>query len=168
MFEDLRHLYHSKSFESFAQGLVESNEVKEVDPYAVPVRIMLLSFVIGDQLHFNCKSGKDRTGIAQDQVQEYAELRALLNEYPNSRQEKKQFNDFRRMVFTNIALNSGSLEIIRQNLALPGSKTDATVSGRFMPGFYTRYRGLSTLSKATFAGTDSDFDEMCKVYLTRQ
>jgi hypothetical protein len=151
LFSDLRYLYHEGMHEKFSQGLVESSHVKGVDPYAVPVRVNLLSFLIGEQSHFNCKSGKDRTGELTDQICEFAELREQFNEYPKQRVEKKLFNHHRQHIHTNIAMNGGSLEIIKQNLGLPGSKADASVSGRFKDGFYQKYKGLSNIDNTSYA-----------------
>jgi len=151
LYSDFRFLFHEGMHEKFSQGLVETSHVKEIDPYALPVRVIILSFLIGEQGHFNCKSGKDRTGELHDQIQEFAELREQFNEYPKQRVEKKLFNYHRQHIHTNIALNGGSLEIIKQNLGVPGSKADAAVSGRFKEGFYQKYKGLSNVDNLTYA-----------------
>lgn len=38
-----------------------------------------------------------------------------------------------------LAMNGSSMDIMRQNLGIPGSKMDAVISGRFLPGYYQKY-----------------------------
>jgi hypothetical protein len=159
LYNDLRFLYHNGLHEKWTQGVVETDEVKDIDNYSVPVRIIMLSFMIGEQAHFGCKSGKDRTGEAQDQCMEFAEMREQFGEYPQVKLEKKKFNEHRKQIHTNLAMNAGSLDIIRVNVALYGSKMDKSVAGRFLPGFFHKYKGLSSLDKITFESKDKAWDK---------
>ncbi|KAL0486246.1 hypothetical protein AKO1_001665 [Acrasis kona] len=159
LYNDLRFLYHDGMHEKFTQGVIESTDVKDIDNYSVPVRILMLSFMIGEQAHFGCKSGKDRTGEAQDQCMEFAEMREQFGEYPKVREEKQKFNEHRKQIHTSIAMNAGSMDIIRVNVALPGSKMDKSVAGRFLPGFFVKYKGLSSLDNIAYANKDKEWDK---------
>jgi hypothetical protein len=152
LYSDFEQMYFDNVHEKFSQGLIESNDVNDV--YSIPVRIIMLSFLLGEQSHFNCKSGKDRTGELQDQCQEFAEMREQCQTYPRAMSEKSEYNDHRRHVHTMLALNGGSLEIIKQNLGIMGSKMDTCISGRFLPGFYKQYKGLSSLDTCGIGSSD--------------
>jgi hypothetical protein len=162
LYSDFEQMYFDGIHEKFSQGLIESNDVNDV--YSIPVRIMMLSFLLGEQSHFNCKSGKDRTGELQDQCQEFAEMREQCQAYPRAVSEKSEYNDHRRHVHTMLAMNGGSLEIIKQNLGIIGSKMDTCISGRFLPGFYKRYKGLSSLDTVGIGSSDrwTMYDEIAK------
>ncbi|KAL0486253.1 hypothetical protein AKO1_001867, partial [Acrasis kona] len=152
LFSDLQQMYFDGSHEKFCQGIIVNDEINDV--YSIPVRISMLSFLMSEQTHFNCKSGKDRTGELQDQCQEFAEMREQTKMYPRSKNEKEEYNDYRRHVHTMVAMNGGSLEIIKQNLGVIGSKMDTCISGRFLPGYYKKYKGLSSLDTSGISGSD--------------
>lgn len=162
LFKDITTLYHSKYHERFVQGLVETSELQKVDPYSLPVRVLMLSFLLGEETHFNCKSGKDRTGQCADQCMVFAEVRAQYGKYIVSQNEKNEFNDHCRAIHTAIALNASSLEIIKENLGIPGSKMDKVASARFIKGFYERYKGLASFDTATFASSDEEWNQIVR------
>lgn len=150
MFElwfDMKDLYHNKEHEKFSQHVIESTEVKEIDPYSIPVRVALLTFHMGEQSHFHCKSGKDRTGMMEEHIEEFAELHAQYGEYPRVRAEKEKYNNHRRQIQTVLSMNGSTLDITAQNNGIPGSKVDKAVSGRFMKSYFHKYLGLAHFEK---------------------
>ncbi|KAL0478526.1 hypothetical protein AKO1_008195, partial [Acrasis kona] len=150
LYADMLQMYYDGVHEKFSQGLVINDTANDV--YSLPVRISMLSFLMSEQSHFNCKSGKDRTGELQDQCQEFAEIREHTKDFPRYSQEQMGYDDHNRHIHTMIAMNGGSLEIIKQNLGIIGSKLDTCISGRFLPGFYKKYKGLSSLDTTGISG----------------
>ena len=158
LYRDTITMYHSKYPECFGQGLVETSELQNVDPYSLPVRVLMLGFLLGEETHFNCKSGKDRTGQCADQCLSYAEVREQYNRYTVSDQEREQFTSHFRAIHTAFAINGSSLEIIKENLGIPGSKMDKVASARFIKGFYSRYKGLAAFDTVPPASSDEPWN----------
>eukprot|EP01080_Neovahlkampfia_damariscottae_P004075 gene4075-7364_t len=154
LFTDMRELYHDREHEKFSQQVIESSEVKEIDSFSIPVRILLLGFHIGEQVHFNCKSGKDRTGMMAEHCCEFVELHAQYGEYPRVRAEKEKYNKHRQKIQQTLSMNGSTLDITQMNQGIPGSKIDQSMSGRFEEGWYKKYKGLSKLGKVKFATKD--------------
>jgi len=154
LYSDMNELYNDKEHEKFSQQIFESKEVKEIDPYSIPVRILLISFHMGEQLHYNCKSGKDRTGMMTEHLEEFVEIHAQYGEYPRVRIEKEKYNSHRKQIQNIISMNGSTLDITQMNTGVPGSKIDKAMSGRFYTGYYQKYKGLETLPKAKFSTKD--------------
>ncbi|KAL9643807.1 hypothetical protein ABK040_013221 [Willaertia magna] len=171
LYSSLKSLYHSKQHEKFNQGLIESEEVKVGDPYAIPVRIVLLSFIIGEQVHFNCKSGKDRTGALMDECQEFAEIREHLTYYPKPFVKDAKLGEYRQKVRTNISMNGGNLDICKYNIGFRGSKLDKTISSKFYTRkiydekdkvigeipYFKAFKGFADIDDKTYASKDDDW-----------
>jgi rubrerythrin len=160
LFTDLKELYHDREHEKFSQQVLESSEIKDIDSFSIPVRILLLSFHIGEQTHFNCKSGKDRTGMMAEHCLEFVELHAEYGEYPRVRAEKEKYNKHRQQIQQTLSMNGSTLDITQMNQGIPGSKIDQSMSGRFQEGWYRKYRGLSKLGKVKFATKDEWYKYM--------
>jgi hypothetical protein len=160
LFTDLKELYHDREHEKFSQQVLESSEIKDIDSFSIPVRILLLSFHIGEQTHFNCKSGKDRTGMMAEHCLEFVELHAQYGEYPRVRAEKEKYNKHRQQIQQTLSMNGSTLDITQMNQGIPGSKIDQSMSGRFQEGWYRKYRGLSKLGKVKFATKDEWYKYM--------
>jgi hypothetical protein len=115
LFSDFKYIYHNKIHENFSQHVIESSEVKDIDSYSIPVRIALLSFLMGEQVHTFCKSGKDRTGMMIEHCQEFVELHSQYGLYPRVREEKKKYDLHRKDIQTSLSMNSSTLEITKMN-----------------------------------------------------
>lgn len=147
MYMEVRDLYHNYHHEDFAYSLYETNDVMKVDPYAVSVLIAIITFSLGEQFHFCCKTGLSRTGELHDQILEYCEWRYQFGFFPEQKKDKETFNKHRKAIHSIIALNGCTHEIARYNTGIPGSKVNKNVSGRFLPGLYDKYNGLSSFDK---------------------
>lgn len=154
LYSDMTELYNDKEHEKFSQHVIESKEVKEIDPYSIPVRILLIGFHMGEQLHYNCKSGKDRTGMMTEHCEEYVELHAQYGEYPRVRLEKEKYNNHKKQIQNILSMNGSTLDITQLMAGIPGSKTDQAMSGRFYPGYYHKYRGLEYFPKLKYSTKD--------------
>ena len=114
----IRDIWNTQSYRS------EGNE-----PYKMVSRLALLSHMIGITPSFNCKSGKDRTGLLDVETKFLAARIARTGlvpkpDSPLNEQEKEMYDEF--------ALRSGNLEIQRYNTGLAGFKTDG------VPAIYGR------------------------------
>jgi phosphatidylinositol-4,5-bisphosphate 4-phosphatase len=89
------------------------------EPYKLAQRIALLSHHIGVAPCYNCKSGKDRTGMLDSELKREAvqlhESKSLseLGAKPDARQQK---------MFSKVLRYSGNLEIQEKNTGGPGNK----------------------------------------------
>ncbi|GKS69028.1 hypothetical protein W03_10320 [Nitrosomonas sp. PY1] len=98
----------------------------EISSYKMSSRIANLAFLLGHMVHFNCKSGKDRTGV-QDVESKYLAHRmhrAAENQNPQKQlvpkhklADESQRDDFKKMLF-----ESGSLEMQEYNTGGQGYK----------------------------------------------
>ena len=127
LYQDLRFMYHNNYHESFVQAVYESDDLSEFDPYCISSRLALITFALGEQLHFNCKTGLSQTGHLHDQILEFCEWRYQFGEYPRARKAHKEFNDHRKKIFSIIALNGCAQEIYKLNNGIPGSKADKSI-----------------------------------------
>ncbi|KAG2377603.1 hypothetical protein C9374_009119 [Naegleria lovaniensis] len=179
LFGSLKSLYHAKQHEKFNQGIMESDEVKVGDPYAIPVRVILLSFIIGEQIHYNCKSGKDRTGALMDECEEFAELREHLSYYPKPFTKDAKLGEYRQKIRTNISMNGGTLEICKHNIGFRAAKLDKTLASKFWTKkildekervvgevpYFKAFKGLGYLDDENYANKDEDWYKYENAYL---
>jgi hypothetical protein len=90
-----------------------------VEPYKMVSRLAVLSSMIGNDVCWNCKSGKDRTGEC-DVESKYLAMQIWLTgqvpepDQPRTGEEKRNF--FR------MAVDSGNFELQLYNTAAPGFK----------------------------------------------
>ncbi|MGL4861237.1 MAG: inositol phosphate phosphatase SopB [Enterobacteriaceae bacterium] len=89
------------------------------EPYKLALRVILLSHEIGAIPAWNCKSGKDRTGMLAAELQRLMislQLGDTVNE-PDSPLSEEQ-----RAIFHQVLLNGEHLEIQERNCGAPGNK----------------------------------------------
>ena len=90
------------------------------DAYKMAERLQLLAFRIGAVPHFNCKSGKDRTGEADAGIKRLAAEAEALGYVPDPRQPVGQEE---RSLSQAFLFGTGNIELQQQNINLPGYKT---------------------------------------------
>ena len=116
---------------------LSSNLGSTGNEYALPVRIAFLSYLLGHTVAFNCKSGKDRTGILDAQIKffisYYRHTGELLdrNFYPQGDVGKlfrlqfyrpKPPPKYIKRSIVSFLFDSGSLEVQRMLAGFPGYK----------------------------------------------
>lgn len=90
------------------------------DAYKMVERIQLLAHKMGAVPHFNCKSGKDRTGEADAYTKRLAAEIDQLGYVPDPRQPVGQEE---RVLSQAFLFNTGNLEMQQKNINKPGYKT---------------------------------------------
>jgi len=106
--------------------LDDTYRTKGYDPYALPARIALLTYLIGATSAFNCKSGKDRTAQLDVVVKTLAyQLDASMDNTDYHKVSGLQFKQMKQ-----IAINSGQHEVQQLNTGLAGNKI---ANGQFLP-----------------------------------
>ncbi|MCR5084691.1 MAG: hypothetical protein K6A65_04240 [Succinivibrionaceae bacterium] len=115
------------------------------DPFRIPARISLLSYLCGMAPCFNCKSGKDRTGQLDNAIKELA--LSLDNKMEglglSTKADKERVETLRT-----VAMNGGGLEVTRINTALRGYKLTGVEGtlGLFGEEGRKAFQGLSKYS----------------------
>ncbi|EGF7348146.1 type III secretion system effector inositol phosphate phosphatase [Escherichia coli] len=89
------------------------------EPYKLSQRISMLAYEIGAVPCWNCKSGKDRTGMHDAEVKREVIMKHQSGEYSkvNGKLSKED-----QVLFGEILINSGNMEIQENNTGVPGSK----------------------------------------------
>ena len=90
------------------------------DAYKMVARLLLLSYKLGLITHFNCKSGKDRTGEADAAAKRLAAQVEALGYVPDPRQSLSQEE---RVLSQMFALETGNVLWQQMNINRPGFKT---------------------------------------------
>ncbi len=90
------------------------------DAFKMATRVQLLAHMVGAVGHFNCKSGKDRTGEADSRLKVLASEVDRLGYVPDPtapivREHREAVQGF--------IYGAGSMEVQQQNILLPGYKT---------------------------------------------
>ncbi len=96
-----------------------------VNAYKMSARLLLLTYLINGIPLYNCKSGKDRTGMLDAQVKL---LIAQIERSGNCKvpEPDEPLTDSERQLFHHILLNSGNHEIQAINTGRPGYMINAT------------------------------------------
>ncbi len=115
------------------------------NPYAMPARIALLTYKLGYVSSFNCKSGKDRTGVLDAEIKNLAAYIEINGEVSGYIKEPTQVD---KENLSNMHSNCGSKEVLIACTGVMGSKIP------FMPNFYGRF---SDEYKKEFLGITNDF-----------
>ena len=113
------------------------------DPCKLVSRLGYLSFLIGDATHYNCKSGKDRTGLLDVEAKLLASRTTIEGAVPDLDDTSHDPGWHRT-----IALGSGNLKVQALNTGLPGfklgwSKMNAIVERLGGEDAWTELVGLS-------------------------
>ncbi len=90
------------------------------DAYKLIERVQLLGFMIGAVGHFNCKSGKDRTGEADARIRQLASEVDRLGYVPDYNAPATR--EHREAVQT-FLFGAGNTEVQQQNINVPAFKT---------------------------------------------
>lgn len=103
----------------------------DADPYKLPPRILLLAHLLDNVACFNCKSGKDRTGMVDIEVKALVESinRNIAKPDPDSGepmvpQYGAQRNTQAKKDFAELHVWGGSQHVSRANTGLMGNKSD--------------------------------------------
>eukprot|EP00993_Chasmostoma_nieuportense_P003227 NODE_395_length_2302_cov_26.864368_g366_i0.p1 GENE.NODE_395_length_2302_cov_26.864368_g366_i0~~NODE_395_length_2302_cov_26.864368_g366_i0.p1 ORF type:complete len:735 (-),score=188.12 NODE_395_length_2302_cov_26.864368_g366_i0:15-2219(-) len=92
-----------------------------VHPAACAVRILMLAWMMGHSIVWNCKSGKDRTGVVDIELKLLAELNQQLGAIPSLEQcdaYRDRLIRFRRELF----LGAGNMDVQKVNTGIAGFK----------------------------------------------
>ena len=100
--------------------VTEDYKREGIDAYKMVARILLLSYNLGLITHFNCKSGKDRTGEADAAAKRLAAQVEALGYVPDPRQPISQEE---RVLSQMFALETGNILWQQMNINRPGYKT---------------------------------------------
>lgn len=120
-------------------------EAKE-NPYAMPTRIAYLTYKLGFISSFNCKSGKDRTGVLDAEIKNLAAYIAINHEVPSIENKTSRIEETN---LSTIHAHCGSYEVLASCTGVLGSKIP------FMsPIFYNRF---SPAYKEEFMGVTNNF-----------
>lgn len=114
------------------------------EPYALPQRVMRLTRLVGGVPAYNCKSGKDRTGMA-DTMAKVAAIEAYQNG-GRSAPFRTRLTPEQKALHREVLLNSGNLDVQRYNTGAAGSKVM-----KFMPLPSASLTLVKELDRATYA-----------------
>lgn len=89
------------------------------EPYKMAQRIAMLSHEIGIVPCYNCKSGKDRTGMLDSELKREA---VQLHSGAGLSTPGQKLDEGQKRIFRDVLSNSGNLEIQIQNTGAPGNK----------------------------------------------
>ena len=95
-----------------------SHENAGHEPYKLAARVAVLSFLLGEDTAYNCKSGKDRTGALDMEIKSLA-AKVSVGEVPEPDLEPTNEDRVRK---TTYALKTGNLEMQKYNTGLRGYK----------------------------------------------
>ncbi|EOT1770369.1 type III secretion system effector inositol phosphate phosphatase [Escherichia coli] len=107
-----------------------ANQIKEIvtkklqkndngEPYKLSQRMTLLAYTIGAVPCWNCKSGKDRTGMQDAEIK-----REIIRKHETGQfsQLNSKLSSEEKRLFSTILMNSGNMEIQEMNTGVPGNK----------------------------------------------
>ena len=120
---------------------------KDNDVYKLTSRMSLLAHQIGMVSMYNCKSGKDRTGM-QDAETKF--LAMHFDEYESIPEPGKKLTPEQKKLFAQAVLHTGNLEVQSKNVGARGYKTEhvKSIDERISdPKIRSMMRGLSTFVK---------------------
>ena len=69
----------------------------ESDPYALPARVILLSRLLGLEVSFNCKSGKDRTSVCMLVIESMIQYYNIYSEFPAPMDPGEEYKEIFRL-----------------------------------------------------------------------
>ena len=101
--------------------MYDSGQYRESNPYEIISRLSLLAFLMGETSCFNCKSGKDRTGLADSMIKFLALRIALTGKVPIP--FSKLTTEEAELLFK-VLMKGGSIDIQIANTGAPGYKVN--------------------------------------------
>ncbi|KIC74200.1 hypothetical protein DB42_BK00150 [Neochlamydia sp. EPS4] len=90
--------------------------------YALVSRVLMLTSLVSDGVHFGCRSGKDRTGLANLEVDKLLQLTHALEGYPSLEAEvnEPKIRAMAKEIGHQLYIDSGNLDVIPEaNLGCP-------------------------------------------------
>ncbi|OED42732.1 hypothetical protein ACH42_11660 [Endozoicomonas sp. (ex Bugula neritina AB1)] len=117
----IRQLYVTENYKSEGE-----------DAYKMAERLQVLAYKLGVIGHFNCKSGKDRTGEADASIKRLMAQIDVLGYVPDPNLPLSREEQVLRQSFYFL---TGNIELQRKNLNLPGYKTQ-TGKGQYGEAVY--------------------------------
>ncbi|MBS4170536.1 hypothetical protein [Neochlamydia sp. AcF95] len=90
--------------------------------YALVSRVLMLTSLVSDGVHFGCRSGKDRTGLANLEVDKLLQLTHALEDYPSLEAEvnEPKIRAMAKEIGHQLYIDSGNLDVIPEaNLGCP-------------------------------------------------
>jgi phosphatidylinositol-4,5-bisphosphate 4-phosphatase len=120
----------------------ETDSASPAARFGLGARLVLVASLTGDVVHFNCRSGKDRTGFLDAEVKFLAyQLSRRLQGLPVSAPGARVLAD-EAAAWKEILLQGGNIEIQVLNTGYPGSKVDhGTLLDRVGPELWTEFTG---------------------------
>ncbi|SDD38259.1 virulence protein IpgD [Cupriavidus sp. YR651] len=91
-------------------------------PYKAAQRAAMLAFEIGAVPCWNCKSGKDRTGMLDAEIKREATLLTLQHDARQRGDTTWSREEAERSVMESVVLHSGNLEVQERNTGVMGNK----------------------------------------------
>jgi phosphatidylinositol-4,5-bisphosphate 4-phosphatase len=102
----------------------EAGQISTVGRYALTARVLILGWIAGMTPHFNCRSGKDRTGLVDVEVKFlYYQLTCEMAGYSVSRLGEPRLAH-EELAWRSFVLSGGNHEIQEYNTGYRGSKLD--------------------------------------------
>ena len=95
------------------------------EAYKMASRIAVLTYLLGGVPAWNCKSGKDRTGMMDVECKFLATLAVLGTDIP---EPGAQLNAEQKMLYRNLLLQSGNHEMQKYNTGIAGYKLEGVGS----------------------------------------
>lgn len=133
------------------EGLFDAKAERNADGSAFKVasRIAVLSYLLGDPPCFNCKSGKDRTGVMDAECKFLATVIETTGDVPDPYAKRTPSE---QKLFRELLLEGGGREIQRANIGFAGFKNATDVSTTLDNAGGSRYEqaitGSSSLVKS--------------------
>jgi phosphatidylinositol-4,5-bisphosphate 4-phosphatase len=131
----------------------KSHHRDDGEPYKAAQRVAMLAFEIGAVSCFNCKSGKDRTGMLDAELKREA---IAQHQGRGLNQPGSPLEDVDRSLLQQVLMNGGNLEIQKYNTGAPGNKVMKSLP--FMnlsyakrignPEVWMQTQGLSSIVKS--------------------
>jgi hypothetical protein len=108
-----------------------SYQTLDDDPYKLATRVLLLAHLIGSIPSFNCKSGKDRTGVVDvetkaliQSINENIALHGITSDTKLVPAYGRSRSDNQKSTFGDLHLHGGGLQVSFANTGLMGNKTN--------------------------------------------
>ncbi len=111
------------------------------EPYKLVKRLAMLSYLMGETTCFNCKSGKDRTGMMDSEMKWFASEIATTGRIPEPDQRRPPEE---QQSFFGVMMKGGNSYVQNKNTGAPGSKLDMPLLGeQFGEGNFPDSKGIS-------------------------
>ena len=96
----------------------KAHRKSDSDPYQMPAKLAQLSYLLGHNTAFNCKSGKDRSGQLDHEIKNLS-IQTAVGHVPKHNKELSLVDQERK---TSYVIYSGNMELQQYNTGLRGFK----------------------------------------------